>query len=199
MTKTDKYKLGSLGTVRFGFSGSQLKSAFNTLLVGFPTAVARALSGDTSCLPTHMGFIYGSSGAGVPAAGWTSGDRTLTWADIASELYAESSVYNMQVSALGYTPSLSTVQNEPDSQFKNNAVTFIGMTESGASAELAFSGPGYEVTTGMENNCTIFSAVLLSKDRGVYTPLARVSLLDGTYPQKTDNRELSVFWRISLF
>lgn len=199
VTNTDKVKLDKLGVVRYGWSGSSLKTVCNTLLYSFPTAIARIIAGDSQSLPTHIGFIYGDAASQAPS--WQSGDRDVTWAGLADEIkYDQVGYRNMQISQLDLTPTVATVQpGGIGTDYSANAVTFTGVTESGAEAELAFSGSDYETTTGLATGCILYHAVLLSKHNNVYTPLARVSLSNGGYPTKTDTREFSVFWQIAFF
>jgi hypothetical protein len=176
----------------------------NTLLYAFPTAMAKALAGDPSMLPTHIGFIYGDSGSSEATFTWTPGDRDVTWSSIADEIAVsgEGAKFNMQISRLDYTPSLSTVALGEAANSSNNAVSFTGITESGSEGvTLAFAGAQYETAEGIAENSTIYQAVLLAKTgESSYTALARVDLKDGTYPVKSsDAREFSVFWRIAFF
>lgn len=200
MNKTDTVS-SMLGTIKAGWQGSTLHEAFNTLLYTFPSAMAKAMTGDTRGIPTHIGFVYGLAGSSEPV--WPATPRVCTWSDLQAAL-AEATPEarrNMQISAIGYTPTVSTLTRDGIADYVGNAITFTGVTVSDSSAELAFGGELYETHAGLYEGNKIYAAILLSKSGNVYTPLAKVSLvLDGTFPTKgVDDREFCVFWRIAFF
>lgn len=196
---TDRLATGRLGTVTWSWAGSGKRTVFNTLAYAVSGLIARAMAGDGNASPTHIGFIYGVDGSGIPT--WVPGDRDLTWGGLASELAVTPGDpgFNMQISGISLTPSLTSVQNPGDFEgYVNNAVVFSAVTESGPGAELAFGGTAYD-QSGLAGGCTVYSAVLLHKRGNVYTVLGRVNLDDSAFPVKSDDRELSVFWRVAFF
>ncbi len=159
--------------------------------------MARMLAGDTSAIPNHIGFIYGTDAS--PAGGMdTPTSRDQSWSDITTDVLAASG--NMLVCPMVTTPALSA-DNTPDVTYVSNKVTMT--SHSGAYSAHAFT-PGVsgfaDAIGDIVGDVYFYHAVLLgvsgSGTSTVYTPFARVNLGAAPYTAKAENRELAVYWDI---
>jgi len=167
----------------------------NTILYGGADIMARLLGGDQAYVPRYMGFVYGA--AATPTLAPIA--RATTWADIAAELADPAVTGNMLISPLSTSPSYSV--DGSASYYTGNSTGLIA--HSGATYEYGFPTGGGSYAGPLIDGYYFYQALILTRlVQGTtvqYLPFARVSLLDGTYPEKLSGFELALFWNISYF
>lgn len=168
----------------------------NVVLYSAADIIARVVGGDTSYIPTHIGFIYADknyTGFTVP----TDSDRHYTWEHIKEEV--RDSGGNMIASQLtterGYRAS--------DNNYSGNILTISAITD--RSSDLVFSGPGFTDLPPIPGSDAYFQTVFMVqrfREGSVvpeYTPYAYASInADGSGVEVISNAEYQQHWDITI-
>jgi hypothetical protein len=175
---------------------------YNHNVIAYTAAdiMARLLGGDQLYRPQYMGFIYGAAAAPtwpIPP-GETPTSRVQTWAGLSTELADAGVTGNILITPLAAGPTYSV--DGSTSYYSGNAVTLAAHT--GSRLEYGFQTSAPYAGVLVDGNY-FYQAMLLTRlvqgSTVTYLPFARVTLKDGTYPQKLVGYDLALFWQISYF
>jgi hypothetical protein len=186
------------GLVRKGLDKPEITTVSNRILYAGADILAKMMGGDDNYRPKYIGFLFGAQSSplfnDVP-------DRGQTWQDIATELNGTNC--NILVVPVVNTYSYGVdASYAADAAYQHNLVTITAVSDS-SGGEYAFSGAAYKSV--MEDNDTVYHALLLAKYRGpsgsqVYMPFSRASLKkSGTYPRVMPGWALSLMWDIIFY
>jgi hypothetical protein len=177
-------------------------SRSNVITYAGADLMAQILGGDSSYVPKHIGFMYGTD---ATAAGLIDPDslpdstkRIHRWDNITTDVAAINA--NILISPLVLKPAVTV---DGSDVYEGNMITFAAFT--GTQLEYAFptGGATYaaELTTGMY----FYQALLLNRkvvgSETLYTPFARVTLRDpvtSNYNAKPSGFDLSLFWSVTF-
>lgn len=198
-------------------NGQRLVFAPDVLLAQRPNVVtysaadllARALAGDSTYLPRHIGFIYGTdpnpNTLDDPEDIGADLKRMHDWSKIASDVANIPGGGNMLVAPLALAPSLSL--DGDAAKYAANAVTFSAHT--GLALEYAFptNGTSYakslpDIEAEEYGAVYVYHAVLLNRwqsgPRIGYTPFSRAAIESAPFTAKPASFDLGVFWTITF-
>lgn len=163
-------------------------------------AMAAAFGGDTSYVPSRVGFVYGSE-----QSEWIGGviTRDQSWDRLKEELASQGA--DVQVVGFSYSPSLGGEKPNGESSSSGtdggdgdydhiksggaNAITFHAVSNS--------SDAGEASGTQFAAQSFIYQAVLLGFHGGEYYVISRVSLDDGgIFRRKPDGFEVALDWTV---
>ena len=186
----------------------------NTLSYMSAEAMAAAFGGDSSYIPSMVGFIYGDESelpAGVSPGMEIS--RRQDWDSLCNELRSasEGAKIDVQVVGFSYSPSLGGEDSHSSGSSSgsssdlpeggdyghiiptgSNAVTFHAVSNSQDNGSVF-------TTDAFQAGNYIYQSILLSRDPvdGVYYILARASLKSGDkYLSKPDGFEVALDWTV---
>lgn len=171
--------------------------------------LANLLAGNEHYLPTHVGFIYGttdSPGLADPENLDINIKRSHDWAKIVLDVEGVKALglANVLVSPLACAP---TIMLDGDSaKYTGNAVTFSAHT--GTIEEYAFPtdgvdfAPTFEDINSVAGDIYIYHVLLLNRFRSgstiTYTPFSRAALATQPFDAKPSGFDLGVYWTITF-
>ena len=183
MNVSEKANQTARGHVTAVAGGSVFADVDNTSSFTAAQVLAEAYAGDTSRVPSHIGFLYGDALESEFSFGT---DRDMSVGSIGAEIADKG--MNVQVAKLSRRP-----------QVDGGSVVFSAVTRS-SGAELLYSGQAYSSSDFVEGK-TVYQVLLLGRGRcpGEWAVLARADLgRAGNYRQKPADYELSVDWKITF-
>ena len=168
----------------------------NVITYAAADSLAKLIGGDINYAPKYMGFIYGAGAAPTSVDPPTS--RVQTWDGLSDELADAGVTGNIAVAPMTTQPGYAV--DGDTARYEHNSVTMVSHTGSRQEYGFATAAP---YATALVDGFYLYQAMLLVRrvvgSNIVYSPFARVTLKDGSFPQKTAGYELAVFWSISLF
>lgn len=167
--------------------------------------MARVMAGDSTYLPRHVGFIYGTTPSPLlddPDAMPAETRRIHDWSKIASDVAAING--NMLVVPLAMAPTVA--RDGSSALYTANAVTFAAHT--GLGLEYAFETTGGTYAQTLESleddygqSIYFYHAVLMTRwesgGRVTYTPFSRAALEPAPFTARPAGHELGVFWTLT--
>jgi len=176
---------------------SQLVSARpNVITYRAADLMAKMLGGETSYIPSHIGFIYAPV---AKAFDNPASNRDQEWSAIELDIANQNG--NMLLCPLTAAPvyGIDGVQ----ARYDNNVVTLGSMSD--IAAPLVFSGNDFEMAPPAISDFAFFQVVLVSRKYAPgstipqYIPFARAGLTAGTDGIIVQNNaDLTVYWTISF-
>ena len=170
----------------------------NVITYGAADIMAKILGGDTTYIPSHMAFIYGTTGTPGAALIDPPTSRVQTWDGLSTELADGAVGGNAVISPMAAGPAYSI--DGSNTLYANNAVTLTA--HSGNRTEYGFPTASPYATALADGDYYWHAMILTRLVSGstiTYLPFARVTLKDTTYPQKPVGFELALFWQVSYF
>lgn len=192
---------GKIEVAWYGPNGELIPVIIKNNVITFRAAdiMANILAGDTSYIPTHVGYLYGPAAASMTNPESGSPKRLHTFDTMSSDLAAITG--NMIVSPLANNPSFAV--DGDTNHYERNSVTLNAISDS--TAELVFNGPSFASAGPQPTTDKYFQMAILTKrfEAGsttpTYIPFARSQLAsgnDGIVVQASF--ELSVFWTMTF-
>ena len=171
----------------------------NIITYGAADIMAKILGGDSSYVPSYMGFIYGADATPGTALIDPPTDRLQTWTTLSAELSDVGVVGNVLISPLA-TASTYSVDGDSD-LYSGNSVTLTA--HSGRRTEYGYPTAS-PFAAELEDGDYFYQAMLLvrrvSGSTITYIPFSRVTLkTSGSFLAKPVGFELALFWQISYF
>lgn len=160
---------------------------------------AKLLGGDVSYVPSHIGFLFGSSNYQNDPVFLSAYPRLQDWSDIAQSINGKES--NILLSPISFTSFSVDRSRYLDANYTGNVLKITSNTSS--SGILALSGAGYKAS--LEAGDKFYDVLLLSRRQdagGVYrhVPVARASLKKGSaYPDQLPGLAFGVDWSITFY
>lgn len=171
----------------------------NVITYSAADIMANMLTGNRDYVPSHIGYVYGPSGASLSNPNTSSPKRQHPWSTIASDVEAIGG--NVIASPLSAAP-LIQVDGDTD-LYEGNAVVLSAISD--LSADVIFQGGGFSAVGPQPTSDKYFQVVLLTQifrpgsTTPEYIPFARTQLAagnDGLVVQS--DFELAVFWTVSF-
>lgn len=201
MSKMENWARGQVRGYFFNPKTGEQRDHFHMRnVITYPAAdiMARMLGGDSSYVPSYMGFIYGASATPGAALIEPPTSRSQTWDNLATELADPGVTGNVLIAPLAAGPTYSV--DGSTSNYEGNAVTLVA--HSGSRLEYGFATSAPYATPLVDGNYFYHAMLitrLVSGSQITYLPFARVTLKSASYPQKLVGFELALFWQISYF
>ena len=174
--------------------------AHNTIAYNGSDIMAKLLGGDINYIPKYMGFVFGSGTS--PTTLSSSISRSQDWGGILSEVSSIGNS-NILITPITINPSFGIdTQNVSTSNYKNNVITFTGITGAVSGAEYGLLGPSAKT---LENNDSFYHILLMARIKQVnyaptYIVFSRATLMENNaYPAKIGGWQLGVNWSITFY
>jgi hypothetical protein len=173
--------------------------AHNTISYNGADIMAKLLGGDISYFPKYMGFIFGNNTN--PLLSSNIG-RVQDWGGVLSEV-SSLGASNILITPITINPSYAVdTQNTATTNYRNNIITFTGITGAVSGAEYGLLGPSAKT---LENNDSFYHILLMARIKQVnyaptYIVYSRATLMENSvYPKKIGGWQLGVNWSITFY
>lgn len=200
-----KHNLAGKGEIEWGYTKEGIfvpaSHTHNTIAYNGADMMAKLLGGDISYFPKYMGFIFGSSAN--PTTLNSSIKREQSWEGVLSEVSGLSGSNNILITPITLNPAFGIdTQNVSTANYRNNVITFTGITGAVSGAEYGLLGPSAKT---LEDGDTFYHIMLMARIKQVnYAPtyiiFSRATLMENNkYPQKIGGWQLGVNWSITFY
>lgn len=178
----------NIGVVRMEGVGPQNLVFTNTVMTTFKEASARLLVGSTLWRPTHIGFMFGSVAEGDFEGSLSTPNAADTMTTVNEALNAICTSHptkrNVVITPLASIPEIVVGAS--------TTITFNGCTIPVTVDNILDAAGKRDFATGDY----VYNVLLLTKPDNNYRLLARAEVTG--FPVKTADRELAIYWQITL-